>query len=88
MSIDTLTVKLLSSVLKSETRKKLFTMVAGRRIADMDQLKEATSGSDIRSDLEALENADLIGAGQASEKYYVTARGLKVARDLQELSIG
>jgi hypothetical protein len=86
MAIDTVTVRLLGSVLGSETRKKLFTTVAGSRIADMEQLKKLMPDMEIGSDLDALKSADLIGAGRES-KYYVTAKGLKVARDLEELSI-
>jgi len=39
-------------------------------------------------ELDALEKADLIGAAPNSGKYYVTAKGLKVARDLEKLPIG
>jgi hypothetical protein len=36
-------------------------------------------------ELEALEKADLIGSAASRTKYYLTAKGLKVARDLEKI---
>jgi len=37
--------------------------------------------------LPALQSADLIGADSTGEKVYVTAKGLKVARDIESLPL-
>ena len=87
MAIDTMTVQLLTTTLASDLRKRLFSAVVGNRIANEGKLKEISPDNDISSDLEALKSANLIGVGGESQ-YYVTATGLKVARDLKELSIG
>ena len=85
MTIDTATVRLLDSVLGSPSTRQLFTTIANRRIAAADRLKTDHPGVDLSSDLDALEEADLIGAGKERKSYYVTAKGLKVARDLGKL---
>ena len=87
MAINTSTVQLLTTTLASDLRRKLFSAVVQSRIAGEGKLKEISPNDDIGSDLEALKSADLIGVGGESQ-YYVTATGLKVARDLKELSIG
>ena len=85
MAIDTLTITLLTSVLSSETVSKLFKTIASNRIADKSLLEKADSKAD--EALDALQSADLIGAGSGGDKYYVTAKGLKVARDLEQIPL-
>jgi hypothetical protein len=86
MAIDAVTVTLLGSVLGSSAARDLFKTIARRRIAETAPLKAENPGAD--QELEALERADLIGSASSGEKYYVTARGLKVARDLEKIPIG
>jgi hypothetical protein len=86
MEIDTTTLTLLTSVLSSTTVRKLFTTIANSRIAEKSLLKQANPEPD--QALDALKEADLIGSGSDGEKYYVTAKGLKVARDLEQIPIG
>jgi predicted transcriptional regulator len=81
-----MTVTLLGSVLGSSAVRNLFKTIAGRRIAETAPLKAENPCAD--QALEALEKADLIGAASSGEKYYVTAKGLKVARDLEKIPIG
>lgn len=84
MEIDAVTGTLLGSVLGSATVRNLFTRIANRRIAETAPLKAAFPNAD----LEALEKADLISPSSSGEKYYVTAKGLKVARDLEKIPLG
>ena len=86
MVIDATTVALLGSVLGSSAVRNLFTTIANKRIAERDALRAANPDAD--RELEALEEADLISAAPGREKYYVTAKGLKVARDLEKIPIG
>jgi predicted transcriptional regulator len=86
MAIDTVTATLLGSVLSSSITRNLFTTIAKSRIAEVAPLKAANP--EAHQELDALEKADLIGAAPNSGKYYVTAKGLKVARDLEKLPIG
>jgi secreted protein with Ig-like and vWFA domain len=86
MAIDKVAVTLLGSVLGSPIARDLFTTIANKRIAEIAPLKATHSDAD--RELDALEEADLIGAAPKSGKYYVTAKGLKVARDLEKLPIG
>jgi len=86
MAIDTVTVTLLGSVLGSSVARNLFTTIANRRITEIAPLKATNPDAD--QELDALEKADLIGAAPNGGKYYVTAKGLKVARDLEKLPIG
>ena len=86
MVIDTVTVTLLQSVLSSSAVRNLFTTIANSRIAEAAPLKAANPDAD--QELDALEKADLIGSAPDGAKYYVTAKGLKVARDLEKLPIG
>jgi len=83
MAIDTITATLLGSVLGSSVTRDLFTTIAKRRIAETAPLMAANPDAD--HGLEALKNADLIDASPNGAKYYVTAKGLKVARDLEKL---
>lgn len=83
MGIDTVTVTLLSSTLASQVARKLFTKIAANRMADVESLK--TEDPDAEHQLEALKDADLIGLGDSGKNLYVTAKGLKVARDLEKL---
>jgi len=83
MAIDTLTVTLLTTVLGSPGIRKLFTSIAKSRIAELTSLKKDNPDAD--EVLTVLQGADLIGADRLGEKFYVTARGLKVARDLGNL---
>ena len=85
MAIDSVTVALLGSVLGSSVTRDLFTTIANRRIAETAPLRAANPDAD--QELDALEKADLIGSAPSSGKYYVTAKGLKVARDLEKLPI-
>jgi hypothetical protein len=84
MAIDTATVTLLNSTLGSPATRRLFTTIAASRIALLASLKEAGANEE---ELSALQGADLIGANSSGEKFYVTAKGLKVARDLEQLTI-
>jgi hypothetical protein len=84
MAIDTATVNLLSSALGSPGTRKLFTRIANSRIAEIASLKETNPGAD--QELDTLQRADLISIGQSGKSYFVTAKGLKVARDLEQLS--
>ena len=86
MAIDAVTAALLGSALGSSLARKLFTTIANSRIAEIALLKQANPGSD--EQLEALAKADLISPTPGGEKYYVTAKGLKVARDLEKIPIG
>jgi len=85
MPIDNLTVTLLKTILDSSSTRKLFTTIAVNQIAELATLKEAVPNAD--EELKALQGADLIGANRSGEKYFVTAKGLKVARDLEQLAI-
>jgi hypothetical protein len=85
MAIDKLTVTLLKTILDSSSTRKLFKTIAASQIAELATLKEAIPNAD--QELKALQSADLIGANRSGEKYFVTAKGLKVARDLEQLAI-
>jgi hypothetical protein len=85
MAIDKLTVTLLKTILDSSSTRKLFTTIAASQIAELATLKEAIPNAD--QELKALQSADLIGANRSGEKYFVTAKGLKVACDLEQLAI-
>jgi len=74
----------LGSVLGSSGARKLFTTIASKRIAEAASLK--ATAPDAGQELDKLEEADLISPASSGEKYYVTAKGLKVARDLEKLS--
>ena len=63
---------------------RLFTRIANSRIAEIASLKETDPGAD--QELDTLQRADLISIGQSGKSYFVTAKGLKVARDLEQLS--
>jgi predicted transcriptional regulator len=41
---------------------------------------------DVQAALDDMERADLISPASGGEKYHVTAKGLKVARDLEKMS--
>ncbi len=82
MGIDAVTVTLLNTTLVSPAARKLFTTIASRRIALLASLREAGANDE---ELAALKGADLIEANSNGEKFYVTAKGLKVARDLDML---
>jgi hypothetical protein len=84
MAIDTATVHLLSSALGSPVARKLFTTIANSRIAEIASLKETNPGAD--QALDTLERAGLISIGQSGKSYFVTAKGLKVVRDLEQLA--
>ncbi len=83
MAIDNMTVSLMQSVLSSSRARELFRTIASKQIADSSSLKQ--SGEDADRTLDVLEQAGLIGSGSRG-KYYVTAKGIKVARDLNQLS--
>jgi predicted transcriptional regulator len=86
MGLDTASATVLQSVLTSDTLRKLFKTVADRRIAEKDALaKVVPKESDADQQLSTLAQADLIGASTDGKKYFVTAKGLKVARDLDNL---
>lgn len=85
MGFDAGTVTLLNSVLGSAEVRKLFTTIAAKRIAEAATLKQGHPDAD--QDLGLLKDADLIDSAQSGEKYYVTAKGLKVARDLEKLPV-
>jgi len=83
MSIDAFTFTLLGSVLRPATTRELFRKIANSRIAEATQLKADDPAAD--QDLGILQSADLIASGSNGSKYYVTAKGLKVARDLEQI---
>jgi predicted transcriptional regulator len=83
-AIDSSTIVLLSSVLGNVRIRKLFTTIATKRIAEGASLE---SDSTAAEGLSKLQEADLIAAGQGGDTYYVTAKGLKVARELESLPI-
>jgi hypothetical protein len=86
MALDTIAATVLQTVLTSENLRKLFKTVVDRKIADKSDLAKAVpEGSDAENQLQALTEADLIGPSTDGRKYYVTAKGLKVARDLNNL---
>lgn len=85
-AIDSLTVTLLASTLSSGLARKLFSTIANKRIAEAESLKAGNPEAD--RELAALKDADLISAGENGQKYYVTAKGLKVARDLENIPAG
>ena len=85
MGIDTLTVTLLSTVLGSPATRDLFKSIARKRIAELATL--SVDNPEAAKSLPALESADLIGADSTGQKYYVTAKGLKVARDIESLPL-
>jgi hypothetical protein len=84
MAIETVTGTLLGNVLASSGARSLFTLIANRRIAEKNTLLKA-GDADSQAALDALEGADLINSVPGGEKYYVTAKGLKVARDLEKI---
>ncbi len=84
MEIDTTTVRLLQSVLSSPSTRRLFTTIADSRIADEDNLPHELPLEERKHTLQELKMADLIGRGKQN-RFYVTAKGLKVARDLGKL---
>jgi hypothetical protein len=87
MGIDTTTVGyLMGSVLGPTDIRHLFRVIAQQRIADAASLR--ANNADADRELKILEEADLIGASPNQTKYYVTAKGLKVARDLDSLPVG
>jgi predicted MarR family transcription regulator len=83
MAIDPVTITVLTSTLASDAARKLFRKIAASRIADVDSLKKDVP--EAQEQLEALKKADLIGLGDSGKNFYVTARGLKVARDLEQI---
>jgi len=83
MGIDTVTLTLLKTILDSSTTRKLFTTIAASQIAELASLREASPNA--AEELSVLQGADLIGADRSGQKFYVTAKGLKVARDLEQL---
>ena len=81
MSFDNfVTSSLVPSVLSTESVRSVFKTIAAKQIVDSSSLKERDSEA-----LTMLEEADLIGSGAGGAKYYVTAKGLKVARDIEQL---
>jgi hypothetical protein len=82
MATNPVALDLLVSILRSPSARKLFTTIAANRIAEVTQLRAADPNVD--RELIELQSNDLIGAG-SGEKYYVTAKGLKVARLLENL---
>jgi hypothetical protein len=86
MALDTVTATVLRTVLTSDALKKLFKTVAASRIAEKDALTRVIPDeSDADQQLNTLAQADLIGASTDGQKYFVTAKGLKVARDLDNV---
>jgi hypothetical protein len=82
MAMD-VTFQLLRSVLSSTATLDLFKSIATSRIAEKSTLKAANA--DVDHELDALKEADLIDTAPNGEKYFVTAKGLKVARDLEKI---
>jgi hypothetical protein len=85
MDVDASSADLLHSVLSSEARRKLFRIVVNRRIAPKEELL-TRDDPDASRELDALTQSDLIGVSSDGEKYFVTATGLKIARDLNKLA--
>jgi hypothetical protein len=86
MAFDTTTVSLLTSVLASSAIRDFFKDIARQRFGEIDSLRAKNEKAD--QELRILEQADLIGVAPNQTKYYVTAKGLKVARDLENLPVG
>lgn len=78
-----LTISLLTSALGSSAARALFKAIVNSRIADKASLRKVDSNPD--ETLAALTEADLISAAPDGNKYFVTAKGLKVARDLERI---
>jgi hypothetical protein len=86
MALDTVTATVLKTVLTSDALKKLFKTVATSRIAEKGALTSVIAGeSNPEQELDKLTQADLIGASTDGQRYFVTAKGLRVARDLDNL---
>jgi len=85
MQIETVTGSLLGSVLASSVAHNLFKLIANRRIAEKNTLLKTDDPDSSQAALDALESADLINSAGDGQKYYVTAKGLKVARDLEKI---
>lgn len=83
MAIEAVTATLLGSLFSSSAVRSLFTLIANRRIAEKATLR--ASNPTPEADLAALVEADLISSAAGGEKYYVTAKGLRVARDLEKI---
>jgi predicted transcriptional regulator len=86
MPIAAVTATLLGSLFSSSSVRSLFTLIANKRIAEKATLK--ASAPTVEADLAALVEADLISSAPDGEKYYVTAKGLGVARDLDKILPG
>jgi hypothetical protein len=83
MDIDPATFSVLTSTLGSSVTRDLFRTIVNRRIAAKAPLQAANPNAD--QELDALERADLISPAPNGEKYFVTAKGLKVARYLEQI---
>ena len=83
MAIDTVTFTLLTSVLSASNVRSLFKTIAEKRIAEKSALEKSSETAE--EELGKLQDADLIGAGADGKRYFVTAKGLKVARDLEQI---
>ncbi len=92
MVVNKITVDLLNTTLASPESRQLFRRIAARRIEEVSSLQKdfpetEENPSALTGKLDALKDDDLIGFGSSKDKLYVTAKGLKVARDLKELSV-
>jgi hypothetical protein len=90
MAVASVTATLLTSILGSPEVRKMFRAVADQRIAQKAALVNSNSEDGKQqqeNELQELQKAGLIGLAQETGKYYVTAMGLKVARDLESLPI-
>ena len=82
MPIDLVTIGLLGSTLGSEAVRNMFKSLVRKRIAERSTLRAVDDDADRK--LAALVEADLISAAPG-DRYFVTAKGLKVARDLEKI---
>jgi len=85
MGIDTSTVALLQSTLATERTRRLFRDIAARRIVSASQLIHTSPTTETDNELKSLQEANLIDLASENAVYYVTAKGLKVARDIAKI---
>jgi hypothetical protein len=83
MAAIDLTYHVLKTVLNSEPVLNLFKTIAQKRIAEKAVLVQPNQNVD--QQLAALKDADLIDTVNG-DKYFPTAKGLQVARDLEKIT--
>jgi hypothetical protein len=79
--MEAITLSIISSLISSPDTLTLFRRIANQRIVD----KSASNGAGTADQLRALKEANLIYGNASDNRYFVTATGLQVARDLEKL---